>query len=173
MWISHLSIYLSMLSPSLLDFLPIYFTTEHWVDFSVLYTRSLLVDFMHSISTVYMSTPVSWFIPPPPACRMCSWWCWSFLLIHSGESGDVCGAHSLGEMGACCMGSAEAAFLAIFSSFLRFCSLKGCVTVISAIRQVEWHLLTLRSSGPSCVTMWNRDVSGSRVCGCRDLWETP
>ena len=88
------------------------------------------------------------------------------LLIHSGESGDTCGACSLGEMGACCVGSAEAACLAIFSSFLRFRSLKGCVTVIPAVRQVEWCLLMLRSSGPSCVTMWNRDVSGGRVCGC-------
>ncbi|XP_070635378.1 uncharacterized protein [Bos indicus] len=85
------------------------------------------------------------------------------------ESGDVCGARSLGEMGACCVDSAEAACLAIFSSFLRFRSLKGCVTVIPAVRQVKWHLLTLRSSGPSCVTMWNHDVSGGRVCGCHDL----
>ena len=34
------------------------------------------------------------------------------------------------------MGSAEAACLAIFSSFLRFRSLKGCVPVIPAVRQV-------------------------------------
>ena len=67
------------------------------------------------------------------------------------------------------MGSAEAACLAIFSSFLRFRSLKGCVTVILAVRQVEWCLLTLRSSGLSCVTMWNRDVSGGHVCGCPDF----
>ena len=59
----YLSIYVSV---SLLDFLPIYFTTEHWVDFPVLYTRSSLVDFMCSISAVYMSTRVSRFIPAPP-----------------------------------------------------------------------------------------------------------
>ena len=66
-------------------------------------------------------------------------------------------------------GLAEAACLAIFSSFLRFCSLKGCVTMIPVVRQVEWCLLTLRSLGPSCVTMWNHNVSGSHVCGCHDL----
>ncbi|XDA88764.1 hypothetical protein R6Z07F_018390 [Ovis aries] len=75
-------------------------------------------------------------------------------------------------MGACCVGSAEAACLAIFSSFLRFRSLKGCVTVMPAVRQVEWRLLTLRSSGPSCVTLWNHDVSVGRVCGGHDLRET-
>ena len=67
------------------------------------------------------------------------------------------------------MGSAEAARLAIFSSFLRFRSLKGCVTVKAVVRQVEWRLLTLRSSGPCCVTMQSQDVSGGRVCGCHDL----
>ena len=82
---------------------------------------------------------------------------------------NICGARSPGEMGTCCVGSAEAACLAIFSSFLRFRSLKGCVTVIPAVRQVEWRLLTLRSSGLCCVTMQNQDVSGGRVCGCRDL----
>ena len=68
-WISHLSIYLSIyVSVSLLDFLPICFTTEHWADFPVLYTRSLLIDFMCSISAVYMSTQVSQFIPAPRYC---------------------------------------------------------------------------------------------------------
>ena len=118
-WINHkyTHIYTHTHTSPFLDFLPINFTTEHWVEFPVLYSRSLLiVDFMHSISSVYVSTPVSQFIPLP-ACWMYSRWCWNFLLIHSGEPGDVCGARSLGEMGACCVGSAEAACLAIFSSF--------------------------------------------------------
>ena len=38
-----------------LDFLPIQVTTEHWVEFPVLYSRlSLVVYFIHRISSVYM-----------------------------------------------------------------------------------------------------------------------
>ena len=50
--------------PSFLDFLPILVTTEHWVEFPVLYSRfSLVIYFIHS--NVYMSIPISQFIPPP------------------------------------------------------------------------------------------------------------
>ena len=138
--------------PCFLDFLPIKFTTEHWVEFPVLYSRSLLVvDFAHSISNVYTSTPVSQFIPYLPVVCIpddaeISFW-------FTQASLNVCGARSLREIEAYCVGSAEAACLAIFSSFLMFRSLKGCVTVIPVVRQVEWHLLTLRSLGTSCVTM--------------------
>ena len=54
--------------PSFLDFLPIQVTTEHRVEFPVLYNRfSLVLYFKHS--RVYMSTPISKFIPPPcPPC---------------------------------------------------------------------------------------------------------
>ena len=48
--------------------------------FPVLYSRfSLVIYFMHSINSVYMSIPISQFIPPPlsppwyPYQRLCSW----------------------------------------------------------------------------------------------------
>ena len=60
-WISHTYTYM----PSLLDFLPIQVTTEHWVEFPVLYSRfSLVIYFIHSINSVYVSIPISQFLPP-------------------------------------------------------------------------------------------------------------
>ena len=53
--------------PPFLDFLPVSVTTEHWVEFSELYSRfSLVIYFMHSINTLYMSVSISQFIPPLP-----------------------------------------------------------------------------------------------------------
>ena len=50
--------------PSFLDFLPIYVTTERWVEFLEVYSRlSLVIYFIHSINNVYMSIPISQFIP--------------------------------------------------------------------------------------------------------------
>ena len=51
----------------LLDFLPIQVTTEHWVEFPMLYSRfSLVIYFIHI--SVYMSIPISQFIPTPSHC---------------------------------------------------------------------------------------------------------
>ena len=59
-WISYKYTYI----PFFLDFLPIWVTTEHWVEFPVLHRRfSLVIYFIHS--SVYMSVPVSQLIPPP------------------------------------------------------------------------------------------------------------
>ena len=45
--------------PSFLDFLHIYVTTEHWVEFLLLYIRfSLVIYFIHSISSVQFSHSV-------------------------------------------------------------------------------------------------------------------
>ena len=58
-WISYTYTYI----PSFWDFLPIYVTTEHWVEFPELYSRfSLVTYFMHSINSIYMSIPISQFI---------------------------------------------------------------------------------------------------------------
>ena len=52
-----------MCIPSSLNFLPIYVTTEHQVEFLVLYSRFLLVIcFIHC--SVYTPIPISQFIPP-------------------------------------------------------------------------------------------------------------
>ena len=159
-----LSIYLSA---SLLDFLPIYFTTEHWVDFPVLYTRSLLMDFMCSISTVYMSTPVSQFIPAS-TCLLnaeISFWFPQTSLVTSVEP-------VLSERW-------EHAVWALlrqlaWPSSLVFWGSAPWRDVCQWYRRSDksWRLLTLGSSGPSCVTVWNHNVSGGRVCGGHDLWET-
>ena len=59
-WISHMYAYI----PSVLDFLPIWVTTEHWGEFPLLYSRfSLVIYFIYSINRVYMSIPVPQFIP--------------------------------------------------------------------------------------------------------------
>ena len=51
--------------PSFLDFFPIQDTRSHPVKFLVLYRRfSLVISFINSI--VYMSVPISQFIPPSP-----------------------------------------------------------------------------------------------------------
>ena len=65
--------------PSLLDFPPIQVTTVHQVEFRVLYGMfPSVVYFMHSISNVYVSIPVSQFLPPhsfppwyPYICSLC------------------------------------------------------------------------------------------------------
>ena len=47
------------------DFFPIYVTTEHWVEFPVLYNKfSLMIYFIHRIGSVYMPISVSQLIPP-------------------------------------------------------------------------------------------------------------
>ena len=53
-----------MLCHSFLDSFPIYVIAEYWVEFPVLYSRSLLVIYF-IYSSVYMSIPISQFIPPP------------------------------------------------------------------------------------------------------------
>ena len=48
------------------DFLPIEVTTENQVEFALLYRKfSFVIYFIHSINRVYMSTPISQFLPPP------------------------------------------------------------------------------------------------------------
>ena len=59
-WISYSYIYF----PSFMDFLPIWVTTEHLVEFPELYSRFLLY-FIHSIKSKSMSIPASQFILPP------------------------------------------------------------------------------------------------------------
>ena len=50
-WISYEYTYI----PSFLNFLPIYVTTEQWVEFPELYNRfSLVIYFIHSINSVYI-----------------------------------------------------------------------------------------------------------------------
>ena len=73
--VNHLYVCICVYLPSFLDFLPIYATTEPWVGFPELYisshlsaVHSLGVCFMHSVNSVYMSTPVSQFIPPSLSC---------------------------------------------------------------------------------------------------------
>ena len=42
-------------------------TAEPWVEFPVLYsTFSLVISFIHSINTAYVSIPIPQFTPPPP-----------------------------------------------------------------------------------------------------------
>ena len=45
--------------PSVLDFLPLWVTTEHWVELPVLYSRFSLVIYFSTVSVVYTSVP-SW-----------------------------------------------------------------------------------------------------------------
>ena len=49
---------------SFLDSFPIQVITEYWVEFPVLYSRSLIVIYF-IYGSVYMSIPISQFIPPP------------------------------------------------------------------------------------------------------------
>ena len=52
------------ISPSLLDFPPIQVTIVHQVELSVLYSMfPSVVCFMHNINNVYVSIPVSQFLP--------------------------------------------------------------------------------------------------------------
>ena len=58
-WISHMCTYI----PSSLDFLPIYVSKEHYVEFPMLYSWfSLIIYFIQS--RVYMLIPISQSIPP-------------------------------------------------------------------------------------------------------------
>ena len=159
------SIYLSVyLSASLLDFLPIYFTTEHWVDFPVLYTRSLLIDFMCSISTVYMSTPVSQFIPAS-TCLLnaeISFWFPQTSLATSVEPV-----------------LSERWEHAVWALLRQLAWPSSRVFWGSAPwRDVwQWYSQTSRVmfAHPQIFRpeeMWNHDVSGGRVCGGHDLWKT-
>ena len=60
-WVSHTQTYIT---PPFCEFLPIQATTEHWIEFPVLYSKfSLVIYVIHS--EVYMSNPVSHFIPSP------------------------------------------------------------------------------------------------------------
>ena len=54
-----------MYIPSFLDFLPVQVTTELWIEFPVLYSRFSLV-FCFICSSIYMSIPISQFIPSTP-----------------------------------------------------------------------------------------------------------
>ena len=57
-WISH-NIHISIFS--LLDSLPIYITTEHWVEFPVMCSRfSLVISFIHTINSVHIYTHSKW-----------------------------------------------------------------------------------------------------------------
>ena len=64
-WISYTCVYIYISSLFFfLVFLPIEVTTEHWVEYPPLYSRfSLVIYFIHS--SVYMSIPISQFLPPP------------------------------------------------------------------------------------------------------------
>ena len=61
-WISYTYTYIH----SFLDSFPIQVITEYWVEFPVLYSRSLLVVYF-IYSSGYMSIPISQFIPVPPS----------------------------------------------------------------------------------------------------------
>ena len=64
-WISYTYTYIH----SFLGSFPIYVITEYWVEFPVLYSRSLLVIYF-IYSSVYMSIPISRFIPPPQSSEL-------------------------------------------------------------------------------------------------------
>ena len=63
-------IYIYMYIPSFFNFLSIQITTDHWVQFPVLHSRfSLVIYFIHSVNTVYISIPISILsIPSFPLC---------------------------------------------------------------------------------------------------------
>ena len=74
--------------PSVLYFLPIQVTTEHRVEFPVLYSRfSVVIYFIHSINSVCMSIPIFQFIP------MVSWAQFQFCKLKRAletDGGDGC-----------------------------------------------------------------------------------
>ena len=83
-----------MYVPSLLGFLPIQITTAHESQFPVLYSRfSLVVYFIHtnSISSVYVSIPISRFLPPPLplwnpyicSLGLCFYFCFASKIIYT------------------------------------------------------------------------------------------
>ena len=47
--------------------------TEYWVELPVLYGRSLFIYLIYS--SLFMFTPISWFIPAP-YCPLFPWWLW-------------------------------------------------------------------------------------------------
>ena len=66
--------------PSFLDFLPIYVTKEHWVEFTVLYGKfSLVIYFIHG--NVYPSIQISQFVPLPS--RFPPWYPYDYSLCLS------------------------------------------------------------------------------------------
>ena len=82
-------------------FLPIEVPTEHWVEFPALYSRfSLVACFTHSI--VYMSIPVSQFIPPstsPLGIYMVVLYICVFLLCKLVFPGGLVGKQSAWNVG--------------------------------------------------------------------------
>ena len=71
------------LCPTFLAFLPIWVITEHQVGFPVLYSRfSLVLYFIHSIHSVYMSIQTSQFILPPLcSLHLCFYFCFVTKII--------------------------------------------------------------------------------------------
>jgi len=65
------------------NFLTIQVTTEHCVEFPVLYSRlALVIYFIQSINSVYMSIPISQFIPFPPFPTWYSYLCSLHLCLY-------------------------------------------------------------------------------------------
>ena len=64
-------------------------TTGQWVEFPELYHRfslviSLVIYFIHSISSVYTSIPISQFIPPPfPPWYLCLYFCFVNKIVYT------------------------------------------------------------------------------------------
>ena len=78
-WVSYTYTY----APYFLDFLPILLTTDHWVEFSVLYSRfSLAIYFVHSINSVCRSIPISQFIPHLPFSLWYPYVCFLHLCLY-------------------------------------------------------------------------------------------
>ena len=87
-WISHTHTGI----PFLLDFPPIQVTTVHQVEFPEPYSMfPSVVSFIHSINNVYMSMPVSQFLPPHPfpawypyicSLCMCLYFCSAYEIIY-------------------------------------------------------------------------------------------
>ena len=69
-WISYVYIH----TPSVLNFLSIWVTAEHWVvSWAMQHVFSLVISvFIHNINSVCVSTPVSQFLPPLPSSPLVS-----------------------------------------------------------------------------------------------------
>ena len=89
-WICNMYTYM----PSFLDLLTIQVTTAYWGEVLVLYSMFLLaIYFIHSISSVNVSSPVSQFIPPPfpswcpHVCSLCLclYFCFERLRLILGQ----------------------------------------------------------------------------------------
>ena len=75
-WISHMYTYI----PSFWISFP-FRSPQSWVEFPMVYSRfSLVIYFIHSISDVYMSIPISQLIPPifPYVCALYLFVCFCF-----------------------------------------------------------------------------------------------